>query len=72
MHPAGSPALAANDDLEATYRAMEGAEPTANDNRPEPIPVSPPSVWWTPGIKGYVAGLATGALLVMFWALLRG
>jgi hypothetical protein len=69
MRPAGSSALAANDDLEATYRALEGAEPTANDSRPEPMPVS--RWWWTPGMKGYFAGLATGALLVIFWALLR-
>jgi hypothetical protein len=72
MRPANKPAATAPDDFEAIYRTLEGAEPTANDNRLDPVPVSPPSVWWTPGIKGYVAGLATGALLVMFWALLRG
>ena len=71
MHPAGSPALAANDDLEAIYRAMEGAEPMANDNRLNLVPASRPSRWWTAGMKGYCAGLATGALLAIFWALLR-
>jgi hypothetical protein len=70
MHLAGKPASAANDDLEAIYRALEGAGPTANDNRPEPVLVSRPSVWWTPGMKGYVAGLVTGALLVILWGLL--
>jgi hypothetical protein len=71
MHPAGKPAIAANNDFEAIYRALEGAEPTANDNRAEPVPASRPSRWWTAGMKGYCAGLATGALLVIFWLLLQ-
>jgi hypothetical protein len=71
MHSAGKPAVTANNDLEAIYRSLEGAEPTANDNRPEHFIVYPSSRWWTPVMKGYVAGLATGALLVILWILLR-